>query len=227
MKTFLSLALYLHIAAGFTALVTGLVPMFAQKGGKAHILWGRVYFWAMFVVALTALLRFQMQMRLIFLAAIAIFSFYNTFTGVRLIKRKDSLKPSWIDYFATILAMMCGLAMFYFAFLGYQKGNNSSSILFLVFGLAVFVMSLEDLRVFMGKKVIDDAGKPVPARYWFQNHISRMGGSYIATVTAFLVVNNPPFIPGLVVWIAPGVIGGIIISRVRASYHNKYKKKAE
>ena len=224
MKTFLTLALYVHIAAGFTALATGLVPMFAKKGGKAHVFWGTVYFWAMFIVALTALLRFQMQMRLIFLAAIAIFSFYNTFTGVRLIQRKESLKPSWLDYFASILAMTCALSMLYFAFLGYEKGDRFLSILFLVFGIAVFIMSFEDLRVFMGKKVIDDQGKPVPIRYWFQNHISRMGGSYIATVTAFLVVNNPPYIPGLVVWIAPGIIGGIIIARVRRSYHKKYGK---
>ena len=227
MKTFLTLTLYVHIAAGFLALITGLVPMFAKKGGKAHILWGTVYFWAMFVVALTALLRFQMQMRLIFLAAIAIFSFYNTFTGVRLIQRKDSQRPSWLDYFASILAMMCAFAMFYFAFLGFQKGDRFLSILFLVFGMAVFRISLEDLRVFVGRKIIDDEGKPIQIRYWFQNHISRMGGSYIATVTAFLVVNNPPYIPGLVVWIAPGVIGGIIITRVRRSYHKKYEKVAE
>ncbi|MDZ7900216.1 MAG: DUF2306 domain-containing protein [Arcicella sp.] len=223
MKNFLTLTLYVHIASGFIALVTGLVPMFAQKGGKAHIFWGKIYFWAMFVVALTALLRFQMQMRLIFLAAIAIFSFYNTFTGVRLIQRKESLKPSWLDYFASILAMMCALSMFYFAFLGFQKGDRFLSILFLVFGVAVFRISFEDLRVFMGKKVIDDEGKPIPIRYWFQNHISRMGGSYIATVTAFLVVNNPPFLPGLLVWIAPGVIGGFIIAWVRISYRKKYK----
>ena len=224
MKTFLTLILYVHIAAGFTALVTGLVPMFAKKGGKTHILWGKVYFWAMFMVALTALLRFQMQMMLIFLAAIAIFSFYNTFTGVRLIQRKDFQKPSWLDYFASILAMLCALVMFYFAFTGYQKGDRFLSILFIVFGLAVFTMSFEDLRVFLGKKIIDDKDKPIPTKYWFQNHISRMGGSYIATVTAFLVVNNPPYIPGLVAWIAPGVIGGVIISRVKLSYRKKYKK---
>lgn len=51
-----------------------------------------------------------------------------------------------------------------------------------------------------------------------------MGGSYIATVKAFLVVNNPPFIPGLVVWIAPGVIGGFIIARTRKFYMDKFKK---
>jgi uncharacterized membrane protein len=227
MKTFLTLILYIHIAAGFTALVTGLVPMFAKKGGKAHVLWGRVYFWAMFVVALTALLRFQMKLNLIFLAGIAIFSFYNTFTGVRLIQRKESLKPSWLDYFASILAIACAFMMLYFAWFAFQKGNTFFSVLFPIFGTFVFVLAYEDLRVFMGKKVIDDKDKPVPIRYWFQNHISRMGGSYIATVTAFLVVNNPPFIPDLVAWIAPGAIGGFIISLVRLSYRKKYEKLVE
>jgi uncharacterized membrane protein len=227
MQTLLTLTLYVHIAAGFIALVTGLIPMFAKKGGKAHVLWGTVYFWAMFVVALTALLRFQMQISLIFLSGIAIFSFYNTFTGVRLIQRKESQKASSLDYFASILAIACAFMMLYFAWFAFQKGDTFFSVLFPIFGIFVFVLAYEDLRIFMGKKVIDDKGKPVQIRYWFQNHISRMGGSYIATVTAFLVVNNPPYIPGLVVWIAPGVIGGAIISFVRRSYHKKYKNVAK
>jgi uncharacterized membrane protein len=227
MQTFLSLVLYLHIAAGFTALVTGLIPMFSKKGGKVHILWGKVYFWAMFVVALTALLRFKMKLNLIFLAGIAIFSFYNTFTGVRLTQRKDVIKPSFLDYFANTLAILSAFVMLYFAYYAFKIENTFYSVLFSIFGIFVFVLSFEDLRIFRGKKMIDNTDKPVPVRYWFQNHISRMGGSYIATVTAFLVVNNPPFIPGLVAWLAPGAIGGFIISRVRASYHKKYEKVAK
>jgi hypothetical protein len=227
MKTFLTLILYLHIAAGFIALVTGLIPMFSKKGGKTHILWGMVYFWAMFVVALTALLRFKLQLNLIFLAGIAVFSFYNTFTGVRLTQRKDVLKPSFLDYFASILAILSAFMMLYFAYYAFKIENVFFSVLFPIFGIFVFILAFEDLRIFMGKKMIDNTDKPVPVRYWFQNHISRMGGSYIATVTAFLVVNNPPFIPGLVAWLAPGVIGGIIISFVRRSYHKKYEKVAK
>jgi uncharacterized membrane protein len=224
MKTFLTLTLYVHIASGFIALLTGLVPMFAKKGGKAHIFWGKVYFWSMFLVALTALLRFQMKLNLIFLAGIAIFSFYNTFTGVRLIQRKETHKASLLDYFASILAVFCAFGMLYFAYLAFKIDSTFYSVLFPIFGIFIFLLAFEDLRVFMGKKTIDN-DQPVPLRYWFQNHISRMGGSYIATVTAFLVVNNPPYIPGLVVWIAPGLIGGTIISRVRLSYHKKIKAK--
>ena len=33
MKTLLTLLLITHVAAGFVALLVGLIPMFAQKGG--------------------------------------------------------------------------------------------------------------------------------------------------------------------------------------------------
>jgi uncharacterized membrane protein len=225
MQTFLKFALYLHIFAGFTALTTGLVPMLAKKGSKTHKTWGTVYYWAMFLVALTAIIRFQMQSRLIFLSGIAIFSFYNTFTGVRLIHRKDNPKPIFIDWFGAILMVFGSLVMVYFAYSTF-KVSVSSAILFAVFGTFMLLMVSEDLRVFMGKKLIDN-NVPLQTRYWFQNHISRMGGSYIATVTAFLVVNNPPQIPGLVVWLAPGVIGGFMIGRTRKFYRDKFKKALE
>lgn len=225
MQSFLLFTLYVHIFAGFTALTTGLVPMFSKKGSKIHIIWGKVYYWAMFVVALTALIRFQMDLRLIFLSGIAVFSFYNTFTGARLIHRKDNPKPKFIDWFGAVLMVLSSLGMLYFSFLAYQMNNVFFIILFTIFGIFMFVLAFEDLRVFLGRKLIDDDDNvPLQTRYWFQNHISRMGGSYIATVTAFLVVNNPPYIPGLVVWIAPGVIGGIIIGRTRKFYMDKFSK---
>jgi hypothetical protein len=226
MQTFLKFALYLHILAGFTALVTGLVPSFSKKGGKVHILWGRVYYWAMFIVAVTALIRFQMKLNLIFLSGIAVFSFYNTFTGVRLIRRKENPKPEFIDWFGCILMIICSFIMLYFSYIAYKNTATFYTILFTIFGLFMFVLSFEDLRIFMGRKQIDN-NVPLQTRYWFQNHISRMGGSYIATVTAFLVVNNPPQIPSLVVWIAPGFIGGTIIGLTRKFYMDKFKKTSK
>ncbi|MEA5260048.1 DUF2306 domain-containing protein [Arcicella aquatica] len=224
MEIVLKMALYVHIVAGFTALTTGLVPMFAKKGGKAHVFWGNVFYWAMFLVALTALMRFKMEFRLIFLTGIAVFSFYNTFTGARLIRMKKNLQPEFVDWFGAILTIVSAFAMMAFGVLAYQKGVAFYAILFTIFGVFSLLMATEDLRVFLGKKVVNNTGA-VQARYWFQNHISRMGGAYIATVTAFLVVNNPPYIPGLVVWIAPGVIGGIIIGRTRRYYMEKAKSR--
>ncbi len=223
MQIFLQLALYLHIFAGFTALTTGLVPMFSKKGSNIHTTWGKVYYWAMFVVTITAIIRFQMKLNLIFLSGIAIFSFYNTFTGVRLIRRKDNPKPEFIDWFGAILMVISSFGMLYFSYLAFRNDNVFYIVLFTIFGLFMILLAFEDLQVFMDRKQIDN-DVPLQTRYWFQNHISRMGGSYIATVTAFLVVNNPPQIPGLVVWIAPGVIGGFIIGRTRKFYMDKFGK---
>jgi uncharacterized membrane protein len=222
MQNFLKFALYLHIFAGFTALTTGLIPMFSKKGSKLHTTWGTVYYWAMFLVALTALIRFQMKTNLIFLSGIAVFSFYNTFTGVRLIHRKNNPKPKFIDWFGATLMVIGSMLMLYFSYLVFKMDNITFTILFSVFGIFMLVLALEDLRVFTGRKQINN-DVPLQTRYWFQNHISRMGGSYIATVTAFLVVNNPPFIPELVVWIAPGVIGGVLITVTRLRYARKAK----
>jgi hypothetical protein len=115
------------------------------------------------------------------------------------------------------------IGMLYFGYVAFELANVFYTVLFTIFGIFMCLLTFEDIRVFTGRKLIKN-DVPVPLRYWFQNHISRMGGSYIATVTAFLVVNNPPYIPGLVVWIAPGVIGGVVIARTRRYYANKFSK---
>jgi hypothetical protein len=41
--------------------------------------------------------------------------------------------------------------------------------------------------------------------YWLLIHIQRMVGSYIAALTAFLVVNNT-YLPPLMAWLMPTII---------------------
>ncbi len=44
-----------HAVAGLTALGTLPVPLIARKGGRVHVLSGKVFFWAMIAVAITGL----------------------------------------------------------------------------------------------------------------------------------------------------------------------------
>jgi uncharacterized membrane protein len=46
----------MHVGAGFTALVVAPVAMLTRKGSGVHKRWGRVYFWAMLAIFVTALL---------------------------------------------------------------------------------------------------------------------------------------------------------------------------
>ena len=51
MRAFLAV----HITAGTGAFVLAPLALITAKGGKAHRLWGKIYFWCMTVVAFTAL----------------------------------------------------------------------------------------------------------------------------------------------------------------------------
>jgi flagellar biosynthesis protein FliQ len=65
---------------------------------------------------------------------------------------------------------------------------------------------------------------------WLGKHIGGMLGSYIAIITAVLVVNghNIPFIkeiPRIIIWILPTIIGTPLIFRVGMKYTKKKSKK--
>src|SRR3954470_22030784 len=77
----------LHVAAGVTALVVAPVAMLTAKGGLTHRRWGKVYYYAMVVVAVTAVVLGLLRPNL-FLTLLAVFSFYTAFSGYRVLARK-------------------------------------------------------------------------------------------------------------------------------------------
>jgi uncharacterized membrane protein len=80
-----------HILAGFTAFFIAPVPLLTAKGGQTHRRWGKIYFWAMAVVAVTAMV-LALWRPIPFLAFIAVFSFYFAFRGYRVLSRKNPLQ---------------------------------------------------------------------------------------------------------------------------------------
>jgi uncharacterized membrane protein len=217
MEIFQKYILWIHIFAGGIALIMGLVPMVTEKGANLHKQSGRIYFWAMFIIFITALLRFRPEMRMVFLDCIAIFSFYNTFTGRRLVQMKDIGEVKTIDWIALYTAMIFGAIM-----IGIAIWALVNNVVFLwatlgFFGWRCLRLAVIDWQIFKGKKQTENL-------HWFYNHIARMIGSYIATLTAFLVVNNKGFVPDLIAWISPAVIGIFAIVRLQMYYRSKFKQ---
>lgn len=204
------LILWTHIVAGFVALLMGLVTMATQKGSARHITTGRIYFYAMFAVFLTSTLMFAFKpQKLLFLFLIGIFSFYNTLSGVRLLYYKNSqVKSRRLEWVICSFVFCSGLTMVALGCYQLILQNTDQAILYLVFGVISALMAGSDLS-FLAQQ---DKGENQPGAQLIK-HVSRMGGSYIATFTAFVVVNNF-LLPPLVAWLAPGLIGGIIISKV-------------
>jgi len=221
METLQKLFLYIHIAAGFTALTVGIVPMIARKGSRLHVSTGRIFVWAMYLVAATAVLIFFLKPYrpfLLYLAFIGVFSFYLTYSGVRSVQGKADFQATVGDWLAAGIALRAGLVMLGLSLWNFTNSQTFLGILYAVFGGFITVIAFRDVQKFR-KKVTSDK------MAWFFLHISRIVGAYIATFTAFCVVNadRVAFIHPLVVWVAPGLIGGIGIARW-ITYHRRKMK---
>ncbi len=215
--------LVIHVISGFTALFVGLVPMFSKKGSKLHNNSGWVYFFGMFGVFVTSTFLFLMEPeRLLFLMLIGVFSFYMTFSGVRAVQYKKRSTPiANLDWIVAGLVGLAGLVMLGLGINAILQNTQGMGILYLVFGTVCLLNGGTDLQYFQGRRM----GTAPLKRFWLHHHAVRMGGSYIATLTAFCVTNIN-FLPPLVVWLAPGVIGGIILNRVARKLKKQNKQLA-
>jgi uncharacterized membrane protein len=213
MELISKVSLIIHIIAGFTALATGAVAIFTKKGGKAHTSAGKIYYWAMTLVAITALI-LSLYKNIIFLLLIAIFSYYLTFTGyrslkIKLLKEGESVKI--LDWSMLGISSLTGLVMIGISVL--QMVNLPQVIG--LFGAIMVIFSINDYLYFSKKRA--------EKQKWLFRHIGRMCGAYIATFTAFLVVNvesNPDFLA----WILPTIIGTPLIAYYIRTYKKKFQK---
>jgi len=208
--------LIVHIICGFTALIVGLIPMLSKKGSTLHINTGKVYFWAMFGVFLTSSTMFFFKpQQLLFLFLIGVFSFYQTWSGTTIIKYKDLKTPIMtFDKVITVIVSVSGMFMITFGIFALYTNQISPGITILTFGIILIGQGIIDYRNFTvnRRKRFDRNPKA-----WLRQHIARMGGSYIATITAFIVVNNT-ILPNLIAWLAPALIGTFVIIYAQKKY---------
>jgi len=222
-----TLSVISHVAAGFTALVMAPVAMLTQKGGAQHRRWGKVFFWAMFAIFVTALALLYFRPNF-FLFMISILSFYGAFTGYRALYRKQPQRgagPIWLDWLGAGIAALSGLAFLVWGGLVAFGGIATSippifGLIGVGFGVSLAIDAVSDIRSFL---------QPSPDRnWWWYYHISRMGGSYIAAVTAFTVQNVTRYLPAEVAWlpwILPALIGTPLIARAIRHYRQKFESR--
>ena len=200
----LPILLYAHIAAGGTALLTGLTAIVAAKGGKVHKRSGKIYFYAMLLVALSALVISVVKSNA-FLLVISIFSFYLNYFGYRALKNK-AVKFAWYDWVVVVFSAATSLYMLY-----------TRNIVLLAFGALLLSLLARAVWVQFGnEEQLKEA-----RRTRILSHSGNMLGSYIATVTAFAVVNINFVKPGWIVWLLQTALGLPAI----LYYNRKWKAK--
>jgi uncharacterized membrane protein len=214
--------LVVHIAAGFTSFVLAPVALATAKGGKQHKRWGMVYLWAMGGVAATAL-PMALYRPVLFLALVAVFSFYAAFSGYRVLKLKDLPRggsAKAIDWFAggvTFAASAC-LAVFGVVRPAWVQHMGIVAVVFGVIGMRLAVGEMWSF-----------VRKPTEKMFWWYTHLGNFIGSYIAAWTAFLVVTVAPRMGryGMAMWLLPTAIGVPAIVLTIVYYKRKFAPKAK
>lgn len=210
METLATGLLVAHIAVGFTALAVGPFAMFSAKGGTLHRRAGMIYVWAMVAVVITAVVLAVYRTNL-FLLGIAVFSFYLTFSGYRALFHKKLHKGvgvTALDWSVSGLTFLFGLGLLVYGFI------DNFNVLPLFFGVLTIVMVAREVRKYRGHTAKGE---------WFFAHIIGMLAAYIATFTAF-VVTNVTFLPAMVVWLTPTVVGSVGIALTISYYKSKFSR---
>ncbi|MBL6449523.1 hypothetical protein JMN32_24640 [Fulvivirga sp. 29W222] len=214
MEDLVNSMLLIHILAGCIALIAAPVAMVVSKGANTHRIWGKVYFWTMSAIFVTALV-LSIFKWIPFLLMIAVFSYYWVVSGYRWLYLKRlgrGAAPAMLDWIALVIALAFNLV-----FIGWgivqAMGNELGFYAYLAigFGIGGLIVALGNLRSFLSNK---DKNK------WLFEHIGGMLGSYIAAVTAFSS-QVFTFMPGLWQWVWPSIIGVPVITYTIY----KYKKK--
>ena len=190
----MDILLPMHIGAGIFALVASLLAVLSTKGKKLHIQSGRIYFWGMLGIFVTAI-----PMALIsgnqFLFITAVFSFYLAFAGIRFARNRSGI-PATIDWIAVSLMLLSGAGMWLLAVL-HLMDNNPDFIVPVVFGTLALALGYRDYRLHKNETAKG------PQR--IASHLSNMLGGTIAVITAVLVVNIN-MQPGWLLWILPTLV---------------------
>lgn len=212
MTTLETVTLWIHIAAGVIALLAGVVALATKKGGHRHRRAGRSYVVSMGVVVVTVvpLLAFEPSPSRIFLTLVAVFSGYFAFSGYRVLSRKRPVDAAGrIDWAAAVLVVVTCLFLVGWG-IGFLVGGDAFGTVMVVFGSIGLTVGVADLRSFR------DPDRREP---WLDDHLGRMMGAYIATVTAVSVVNVTAVHP-VVAWLWPTAIGVPLIWYWSRKYAN-------
>jgi len=206
---------WIHILAGTIALFVAPAAMVTVKGGLAHRRWGKVYFWAMATVAVTAVALAAWRPNY-FLLLVAVFSFYLAFSGYRTLFRKRSGGPDTLDWAATLVTIIASAGLVVLGLVQPGPVWRRLGVVAIVFGAIGAVVAGRHAWYFVRPSTDRQA--------WWFDHMIGMLSSYIATVTAFSVVNFT-FLPPVARWLWPTLVGTPLIVVWVAYYKGRFKRR--
>ncbi|MGV0829018.1 hypothetical protein F0358_06830 [Empedobacter brevis] len=211
MENLVKIIIYIHAFFGGIGLISGTVVMVIKKGNAIHKKMGKVFSVGMLVSSILSLVICAFpHHHNSFLLMIGIFTIYMILMGNRILKYKRKNYENKLDKIISGTMLLISIVMIIYGLLPLFS-NHGIGILFLIFGFLGGFMSYRDFVLY---------NNPENYKKWTMNHVGKMVGAYIASVTAFLVA-GAGFGGNIYFWIVPSVIGTIYIF----SWSKKLNKK--
>lgn len=195
--------LYTHISAGMITLLTGPVAIFYNfRDPKKHRIVGKIFFYAMLVVAISSIFAFFKRPDVVFfqfLLGISMLVLAGICRGVRSIFLMKGAAVSKFDWAYTALI---GLnAVYMLGMSGYHLYLGSMiafPILFGVFGTMSLMDFRQNWKVFSHPELLHRLD-------WMRLHLMTMLGAFMGSTTAF-TVNAAHFLPWWAQWFGPTLL---------------------
>lgn len=187
----------IHVSAGSLALAVGLVILIKAKGGRFHLIFGRIFLALLGVVILTGLIGVFIFNRNNFLLVITTLSGYMGFSGFRSVKNRSD-NPKLLDIMMGILALgSVSFFLFYFIARGMIW---SPVIIYSTVGYLILAVGYD-----FGRYLI-------PAnqyhKFWLHEHILKMVSAFSGLLSAFSGTVFPQYQPYS--QFLPSVLGSFI-----------------
>ncbi|WP_299325314.1 hypothetical protein [uncultured Maribacter sp.] len=199
MENIIEIFIYIHAFFGGVGLITGIASIIVKKGRLNHKRLGKWFSWSMIISSAISLMIARMPNHInIFLFLIGIFTIYMVLAGNRALTFKSvkKTKANLTDQLVSGTMAFSALIMIGFGISGLINGY-SQSILFVFFGIIGLFLPYGDYKLF--KTTLENR------KLWLINHLSRMLGALIASVTAFIVAGMHQDTHWA--WITPSVFG--------------------
>lgn len=187
--------LVLHITGGAISLLTGSLVMILKKGSRTHTRIGSIYFYSLLLAAIVSFPMSYLHSSL-FLFIVGVFTSYMLLSGKAYLNKKSTADVRITDWILALIMLIFGLGFLGFGFLNIFKGVYFGVVLVAFGGISVSFV-FQDWANFTGRERVKN--------YWLTTHLQRMIGSFIASATAFLVVNNQ-FLPPILAWLLPTIV---------------------
>tara|TARA_R110002074_G_scaffold86875_1_gene191727 strand:+ start:389 stop:1048 length:660 start_codon:yes stop_codon:yes gene_type:complete len=217
MESTIKIFIYIHAFFGGLGLITGIGSIIVRKGNLNHKRLGKWFTWSMIISSAISLVVARMPNHINnFLFLIGIFTIYMVLAGNRALTFKSAKKTeaNLIDKLVSGIMAASALVMIGFGFNGIVNGY-SHSILFIFFGVIGMFLPYGDYKLF--KNTLENR------KLWLINHLSRMLGALIASITAFIVAGMK--YDTLWAWMIPSILGTVYITYWIKKVKGKLKPK--